>query len=393
MRRSLSLRIGRNGRHHPPGRSLGIAWVCVLGASLLICLFVGNASAQEPNPYSPQYEHPYRYGALPTKDALARMRAWRALHPAIATGPSTISYQGGYPDPNTSASTGIGVVSGVPQVYLVVWGTQWGTASTDGNGNMTLSNDPDGEVPFLQQMFKGIGTNGELWSGVATQYCDGLSPLVATGATSCPAGAAHIGYPTGGAFAGIWYDDSVPEPDPATQAQLAQEAVAAAAHFGTTSNRLAQYVILSATGTHPDGFNTVNGDFCGWHSSTFDATSSYVIAFSNEPYVPDLPAPGCNEDITGNPILDGISITASHEYAEVLTDFYPSYGWNNPADASTTGGESADQCQAATPNDALPVTTATGTFAMQLIWSNDTNQCEILHPVITGDTIFASSLE
>ncbi len=64
---------------------------------------------------------------------------------------------------------------------------------------MTLSGDPSGEAPYLQEFFKGLGTNNETWSGTATQYCDG----VAVGAQSCPASnTEHVAYPTGGALVG-----------------------------------------------------------------------------------------------------------------------------------------------------------------------------------------------
>jgi serine protease len=91
-------------------------------------------------------------------------------------------------------------------------------------------------------------SRGELWSGAMTQYCDG--PLVSLGATTCPAGAAHVGYPTGGALAGVWYDNAAAAPRTATDAQLGTEAVKAASHFGNTTaaaNRYAQYVVLSPT--------------------------------------------------------------------------------------------------------------------------------------------------
>src|SRR5581483_3736376 len=166
-----------------------------------------------------------------------------------------------------------GVTTGPEKVYVVFWGTQWGTASTDGNGNTTLTGDTKGVAPRVQQMFKGIGTNNETWSGVMTQYCEG----VASGATTCPANSAHVGYPTGGAYAGVWYDNSAAAPSQATGHAIAAEAVAAAGHFGNTTaaaNRNAQYVIVSPTGTHPDGFNTPGGNWCAWHDYTGDSTLS-----------------------------------------------------------------------------------------------------------------------
>ncbi|HCU94287.1 MAG TPA: hypothetical protein DHU96_16845, partial [Actinobacteria bacterium] len=219
---------------------------------------------------------------------------------------------------------GIGVTTGPEKVYLVFYGSQWGSQGTDSNGNVTLSGDPYGEAPYLQQMFKGLGTGGELWSGVMTQYCDG----VAVGSQSCPAGnTEHVAYPTGGALAGVWVDGSAASPSQATAFQLGTEAVNAAAHFGNTTaaaNRDVQYDILSPTGTHPDGFNTPSGGFCAWHDWNGDSyvgvTSPYGdIAFTNMPYVHDM-GTSCGQGFVNSPgTLDGVSIVNGHEYAETIT--------------------------------------------------------------------------
>ena len=130
------------------------------------------------NPYSPAYHHSYRRGVIPTRPQLAKMHAWARSHrgsAAPAASPNDLNYGGGV--------DGIGVTTGQEKVYLVFYGAQWGTQSTDANGDITLSGDPSGAAPYLQEFFKGVGTNGELWSGVMTQYCQG----VAAGAQSCPA--------------------------------------------------------------------------------------------------------------------------------------------------------------------------------------------------------------
>src|SRR5581483_7724644 len=152
---------------------------------------------------------------------------------------------------------------GAEKVYVVFYGSQWGTQSTNSSGYATFSGDPSGEAPRVQALFKGLGAGNELWSGVLTQYCEGI----AAGSQTCPSTAAHVAYPTGGALAGVWADESSASPSSATGNQLANEAIKAAAHFGNTtaaSNRDAQYVILSPTGTTPDGFNTSSGNFCAW---------------------------------------------------------------------------------------------------------------------------------
>ncbi|MBC3840185.1 hypothetical protein GXW82_08265 [Streptacidiphilus sp. 4-A2] len=54
-----------------------------------------------------------------------------------------------------------GVITGAPKVYLVVWGSQWGTASTNSSGDTVLSGDADGAVPYQQDFFKGLGSPGD----------------------------------------------------------------------------------------------------------------------------------------------------------------------------------------------------------------------------------------
>ena len=340
-----------------------------------------------PNPYSPAYHHSYRQGVIPTRPQLAKMRAWARSHPgsAPAASPNDLSYGGGI--------GGIGVTTGQEKVYLVFYGSQWGTQSTNASGDITLSGDPSGAAPYLQQLFKGLGTNGELWSGVMTQYCDG----VAAGAQSCPAGnTEHVAYPAGGVLAGVWVDESAASPAQATAFQLGTEAVSAAAHFGNTTaaaNRDAQYDIISPAGTHPDGFNTASGAFCAWHDWNGDpfvgVTSPYGdIAFTNMPYVTDAGA-SCGENFVnaGSAGLDdGFSIVNGHEYAETITDQNPPGGWT---DAS--GEENADKCAWITPGTSggsFDLTLATGTFAMQTTWANDgaggAGACEASHAAVTN---------
>jgi len=385
-----------------------LTFVSFAFAGVAVAKDAGNAT-DAINPHSPRYGHPYRHGAHPTRETHEKMKAWEAANrgvvrpadaehkergsvgatePAIAaaaTGPETLSFGGGVDS--------IGVTSGAPKVYLVFWGTQWGTEGTNSNGYATFTGDPSNAAPYIQAWIKGLGTNGELWSGVMTQYCDGSQ--VAVGATSCPSGAPRVGYPSG-ALAGIWYDNSAASPSQASGKQLAAEAVKAAGHFGNTtqaSNRYAQYVILSPTGTHPDGFNTPGGGFCAWHDYNGDTTlsgggaapSPYGdIAFTNMPYVADLGA-SCGANFVSNS-LDGYSIVGGHEYAETLTDQNPAGGWVNNTGSSFTGQENGDECAwiSSGQGAAASVVFSTGSFAMQSTWSNDTNRCDISHPIVSG---------
>jgi serine protease len=312
-----------------------------------------------------------------------RSNSPKSGYAGAASGTGQLQYGG--------AVDGIGVTTGPPKVYLVFYGSQWGTAGTDANGNTTYSGDSKGEAPRLQQMFKGLGTNGETWSGVMTQYCEG----VAAGAQTCPSTAAHVGYPTGGAYAGIWEDTSAAAPSQATGHQLAAEAVKAASHFGNTtaaSNRSAQYVIASPAGTHPDGFNTITANWCAWHDWNGDtglgggaaASSVGDVAFTNLPYLTDMGS-SCgqgyvNAGTAGT--LDGVTIVGGHEYAETITDQNPAGGWTD-----STGYENADKCAwngVGGTGGAQNVALATGSFAMQATYSNDVTGCQISHAIVGG---------
>jgi serine protease len=340
-----------------------VGFVVTLGA----CAAAPVALSRLECPYSPRYQHEYRHGVVPTREAQERIRAWTAQQLVLRGTPLAPAMQlafGGGLD-------GIGVTSGTPRVYLVFYGSQW-----------TGGGDPNGAAAYLQNLFRGIGTGGETWSGTMTQYCDG--PTVPKGAMSCnPATTPHVGYPNAGALAGVWFDGTAAAPANATPAQLAQEAVAAAAHFGNTSpaaNRYVQYVILSPSGTHPDGFGLSGSNFCAWHDYT---TSQYGdLAYANMPYVGDL-GTSCGQNFVNSGaagLLDGFSIVNGHEYAETLTDQNPAGGWT----ASATGAENGDECawissgQGASAN----VTMGNGAYAMQGTWSNDTNRCEISHAIL-----------
>ncbi|HEX6488683.1 MAG TPA: hypothetical protein VF137_07405 [Candidatus Dormibacteraeota bacterium] len=325
--------------------------------------------------------------------ALASAPVPAAAQPDQALTPvslNQLSFQGGI--------DGVGVTTGAPKVYVVFWGTQWGVASTNSSGDLTFTGDSSGMAPDYQAFLRGLGTGGETWSGVMTQYCE----AVATGSQSCPStNSSHVGYPTGGALAGTWYDNSGAAPSQATAHALAQEAVSAANHFGNTtqaSNRSAQYVVVSPHGTNPDNYQ--GGAYCAWHSytgnSTLDgggqvSTTYGPIAFTNLPYLPDAGG-GCGANFVNAGTagaLDGVTIVGSQEYAATITDQF-SGGW-----ANSGGGDDATNCawistgQGATQN----VTFSTGTFPVTSTWANDfnggTGGCEVSHPIVTNPGDFS----
>jgi len=381
-------------RHRRASRVATAAFAAAVAAAGLSMAAAGGASAASSrlaapapvsNPYSPAYQHSYRHGVMPTRTQFTKMQQWAAQnHQPLAASANDLNYGGGI--------DGIGVTTGHEKVYLVFYGSQWGTQSTNSNGDVTLSGDPGGEAPYDQEFIKGLGTGGELWSGVMTQYCEG----VAAGTQICPASnTSHVAYPTGGALSGVWVDESTASPQQASGHQLGVEAVNAAAHFGNTTaaaNRDAQYVILSPTGTSPDGF--VSAGFCAWHDYNGDSTlsggavsSPYGdIAFTNGPYITDAGASCGQNFVNANGPRDGISIVFGHEYAETVTDQNPAGGYTDSG-----GAENGDKCAWITPGTAggsFDLTTATGTFAVQTTWANDgsggAGTCEGSHPIVTN---------
>ncbi len=364
-------------------RASAVGLLFALGVSTSVASAGLKPSAVSDLPISPLAQgQAYRHGVVPMRPGTAA-NGYLTSAAASASGLLRAGAAGG----------ALGVSTSAPRVYLVFWGSQWGAQSTDSQGYVTLSGDPNGAAPLLQAFFKGLGTGGELWSGAMTQYCQGVQP----GATSCPAAASHVSYPAGGALAGVWVDDAAAAPAQATAGQIAAEAVQAAGHFGNTaigSNRDAQYVIVSPTGAEPDGFDTATGAFCAWHDYTTDpslaggaaASPDGPIVFANMPYVTDAGA-GCGEDfVSPSPegTDDGFTIVAGQMYAEMLTDRFPDAGWT---DAS--GNENANKCAwiGAGPGASQDITLATGTFAVSSTWANDfgaTGGCEVDHPIVTG---------
>jgi serine protease len=350
------------------------------------------------NQASPAYQHAYRHGAVATRATAVKMSQWAQAHPQVAAlSANDLNYGGGI--------DGIGVTTGHEKVYLVFYGSQWGTQSTNGSGDVTLSGDASGVAPRLQEFFKGLGTSNELWSGVLTQYCEG----VPAGTQICPAGnTSHVGYHTGGALSGVWVDESTASPSAASGHQLGVEAVNASTHFGNTTaaaNRNAQYVIVSPHGANPDNYQTQG--FCAWHDYNGDSTLSGGgvsspngdISFTNLPYIPDA-GTSCGQNfVNSNGPLDGVTIVEGHEYAETVTDQNPAGGYTD-----NSGAENGDKCAWITPGTSggsFDLSLSTGSFAVQTTWGNDggsgnAGACQASHAIVTnggggGNTVTVTS--
>jgi hypothetical protein len=248
-------------------------------------------------------------------------------------------------------------VETAPQVYLVFWGSQW------------TGNDPVGEANVLESFLAGVG--GSSWLNSVTQYCQGLQ----SGTYFCNGAGTPAGNPSSiFTFSNIWNDNSAAAPAQPSQSQLANEATAAAAHFGNTGssqNASVQYVIATANGYNPPGFGT---QYCAWHSST---SSKYgKIAYTNLPYIPEAgTACGAEFNLLGEDA--GITIVEGHELAETITDQFPTGGW-----LDRQGMEIGDKCAWSGATSDQPF--STGQFPVQPLWSNAFNNqqggCVLSYP-------------
>lgn len=305
------------------------------------------------------------------------MRVSRARTSLVAAGIALISAIGMSPGGAHAATNdlkyGGGTLDGsagrigvetAPNVYLVFWG--W-----DATDNPF--GDPTGEQTYLINFLNGLYTSGEHWHDSTLQYCQGVS----AGATSCPAGSQFVGSPTapmlGAGNVHVWWDNSPSQAEGYSIVSvnvnngIPAEAYKAAVHFGNTtaaSNVNSQYIIAFPPKRWPQGFGAY---YCAYHS--YNSTAAGDVAFTVLPYMSDFGVTcGANSVNSGTQgQKDGISIVEGHEYAETITDQFPSGGWLND-----NGEENGDICAwTGLHNITLP----TGTFAVQPLYSNSAHGC------------------
>jgi serine protease len=323
-----------------------------LAGALASLLVVAACSEQAANPVAPSSRTSVQDPSVSFSRASGRSEALENafIHPTVEAaallhafrhgggGSNNLFYHGGV--------SGMGVET-TPSVYVIFYGSQW-------------SNDPSGEAALVESFLSGVG--GSSWLNSVTQYCEG----VASGTITCGSAGTRAGNPTG-ILAGVWSDNGAAAPSSPTQSQLAAEAVAAATHFGNTtqaSNASAQYVIATSTGHNSSGFGT---QYCAYHST---ASSSFgYVAYTNLPYITDAGA-SCGANFNGLGANAGITIVEGHEMAETITDQFPNVGW-----LDSRGGENGDKCAWISSGQGASafVTISTGVFPVQSLWSNAFN--------------------
>jgi hypothetical protein len=258
------------------------------------------------------------------KIAAATIVATAALGANVAaagTSSSQLSYRGDW-------------IQTTPKVYVLFW------------GDWSKNGDPYNVKPYLIRFYKGLG--GSSFAQILTQY----SMSCAAVKINC-SGLRHVGNP--GTMFVCWYTaHGLPE-HPTTK-QLKGEVRLFEKVVGDKSAS-AQYVI-ALPHRHADVYSTKRGA-CGWHSYTVAA--GYDVSYTVMPYQPDHAGCGTNRNK-----IDGVTITAGHEFGESVTDPFLN-SW-----ISRNGKEIADVCEDA---DAGLVRFSTGTFAVQPLWSNKARAC------------------
>jgi hypothetical protein len=241
-----------------------------------------------------------------------------------------------------------GWVQESPQIYIVYW------------GDWSLATDRYDVRSRLWYFLAGVG--GSQWARTLGGY--GYNCTI--GGLDCPRGT-MITNPSGQLRAG-WIDSSYVPWTP-TKADLDAEAQRAAAHWGVYSHNAQFFIAL------PPG----HGDYrfvgksatpvCAWHNLASVPYGDRAVAYTSFSYMPDAGTTCGAYSVTGS-ILDGVSLLASHEYAETVTNPYinVSEGWD---DSTFGNGEIGDKCNwGGGPAYRRLVTFSTGNFPVQALWSN-----------------------
>jgi hypothetical protein len=314
------------------------ALLSALGAAAATLLFSVGASASAP-----------AAGTAPSSAKVFRPVGFHQTTGAAAAAPAASSrnlqYMGGS-------------VLAVPKAFVIFWGPDWNTGWTTGGFTSAQAQT------YITSFFGGVG--GGSWINSTTQYCSG----VAVGSQTCGS-SGRVTNPTA-QFGGSWVDTTTVPTRP-TDSQVRAAAQRGASHFGYSANAL--YLVFTPHNKSISGFGT---QFCAYHDNT--SFNGQPLAYANMPYAPDA-GTSCGRNFVnasnssfGNGFFDGLSIVAGHEYAEAVTDAFPS---NAIAWLDTSGEENGDKCawntgpgpQSASTN----VTEGSHSFAVQSLWSNAAN--------------------
>ena len=266
-----------------------------------------------------------------------------------------------------------------PHVYLLFWGPKWKSAAAD-----------KAAIGYLEKFYKGLGKSPQdTWSVTTMQYTD------------------RKGHPAVGKsqYAGAHVDGGTP-PKKVTLNDLGNEANKAFKYFGIKDPDNAQVVVAPQSGTCYEAISlgqfegncgkalapsSAALNYCAYHTYNFDrANPSLFLPWIALPFQADAKR-DCGMGFVNNPgTYDGFGIVAGHESAETTTDPEES-AWYDSKD-TVSGGEIADKCSwgGSSWGGHDPkgnVRLATGSFAMQSLWSNAARGCVMtgkLHLTVTA---------
>ena|GEM_PF-1340421 len=234
--------------------------------------------------------------------------------PAPWERPGPIPFNGGY-------------VQHHPRIYLIFYGSDW--------DKHTLVKEQ------ILQLYNWLP--GSSYQSLLTQYFD------------------FNGYVTGDvAIAGSYVDTRVAYPAKLNNEVIKEEIQYSINTRGWSPNYENQYVVLFPPGPEPSSLWEFACAAHGW---------SGQFAWVALPWSPE----GCQRGLA---VGNAMQVSASHEYAEAVTDPIPTenyWGWEN----ENFGGEIADICNTGTPAEQAEV--APGIFAAKVIddylWAATGNRC------------------
>jgi hypothetical protein len=132
--------------------------------------------------------------------------------------------------------------------------------------------------------------------------------------------------------------------------QMIQQQISAE-KFPSSNPNLIYFVFLPSGVTVTQGGSASCKVFCGYHD-----------AISNQIFYAVMPFPDCSGCSSSLPSFDALTVTASHELCEAITDPIPGQGWYD-----NQNGEIGDICAWQTKK--------IGQYTVQKEWSNSSGSC------------------
>jgi hypothetical protein len=234
---------------------------------------------------------------------------------------------------------GGGGVEHSPHVYAILWGSNWNKA-------------PGTEAKaMLLKFYEGLSNSA--WEGILTQYFDATGRVGKTVALT------------------TYTDTGVTAPSSVNATKVQAEVKSAIETNKWTAESNNQFVVVAAPGsTYEKGF-LEHG--CAYHAVIKEGK----IVFAFIPYQGDEPFTSCLSFDTEKSAINGTTKSASHEFAEVVTDPYENT-WH-----TLLGEEIADLC-----DEEFDVELPDGAWATN-IYDDHTNTCsheDLEPPFVYGAT-------